>query len=207
MALSTSVSNVTDSAPLCTGVHLLCLRQGASLQLLPVSSDPVGQVHAHNRTRRVQGRAVPSWLGACACLSTLAIVSRCVWSLSLLFFHLPPPKALRALLHPSSAPPHPVCHQLWAQTGRACCKAVKAAPLQFAAGLHRCSTHKLPLRVSPLPPVWAPGGLPGPLRRRGSRTLSLLRSPGALVSLQDLTADTHGFDNKERVKDMVKEKC
>lgn len=114
------------------------------------------------------------------------------------FFHLPPPKALRALLHPSSAPPHPVCHQLWAQTGRACCKAVKAAPLQFAAGLHRCSTHKLPLGVSPLPPVWAPGGLPGPPRRRGSRTLSLLRSPGALVSLQDLTADTHGFDNKER---------
>lgn len=148
-------------------------------------------------------------------VSTLVIVSRCVLSpyplshsLSLLFFifhHLLNHSELFSSIRPPLL--HTLCHQLRAQTSRAWCKAGKTVPAPFAEGLHLCR-FKLPLGVSPLPPVWAPGGLPGPLRRRGSRTPSLRRSPGALVSLQDLTADTHthGFDNKKRVKDMVKEK-
>lgn len=72
------------------------------------------------------------------------------------------------------------CHQL------VCCKALKARLHQVcmsaASNFHSVFLH-CHLRVS--------GGLSGPLRRKGSRAASRLRSPAALVSLQDLTADTH----------------
>lgn len=79
---------------------------------------------------------------------------------------------------------HPlICHPLWAPTGPAWCKRSER------------QQPKLPLGVSPLPPVWVPRGA-----QQGSQGLSDAEAvgplrycapPGALVSLQDLAADTH----------------
>lgn len=119
---------------------------------------------------------------------TLVIVSRCVLSPSpslFLLVYLPlPSKSLETPLRPSSTSPcvlssghkQGVCGaRLWWHV------CTRFAHLSPQTSMQRFSTV----------PCGCPVGLSGPLRNRGSRNPSGLRSPAALVSLQDLTADTH----------------
>lgn len=128
----------------------------------------------------------------CMSVWTLAIVSRCVLSPYPLFrspfFHLPPPpKSLGTLLlHPSVLGTR-LWRQRWCRSQQVCTSVAS----NFHSVLLLCH-------------VWAPGKLPGPLRHRGSRTPSLPWCP--CVPPRPHSRHTHGFDNKERVKDMVKEK-
>lgn len=168
---------MTDSALLCTGVHVLCLCRGVSLRLLYVPHDPVGQVHAHDRTRRVQGRAVPSWLGACACQSELSrlfpdVCCLLILSFALLFFI-----SHRLLNHSelfSSIRPCLV---------QGCEGSAGAVRSRSALLLPQTSTQCFSSATC--------GHLASSQGLSDTEAVGPLRSPGALVSLQDLTADTH----------------
>lgn len=197
------------------------------------------QVRTHGQTYEVQGLAVLFVAeGMCMSDGPHSIVSRCALSLSLSFAfisHRPLPH--RELLSTSFSQPHPVCvisfvHKqgmpvapfktraeiawvsqrwpcwpLWAVEGGYLPSLRWSSTVQqlilFLLSQSGClNAHNL----SPVSTFWWAS------QQHSRHSHALLSSPVALVSLQDLTAETHthGFDNErrltERVRDTVKEK-